>query len=233
MDVVNNLVSSTDIRPTSSTVSTPIVKDNCTEDPSTSGTNTVNNLVSSMPIALTSSIDTRKQLQFEDEHIDLPEGIILVEDMLDMTQSEVLSSDDEFSMVCVEETPPSNWQFSPITNASRQQLGPLVQITQFYKYPDYVTGDECVQGKVPSAIRHIYGDGNCYFRAISYILSGVENFHMEVRRAVCDFIEVFDGDLKPFLKKGSGAAYIREKEMRSSGKWATETEILATAKIMK
>ena len=123
MDVVNNPVSSTDIRLTSSMVSTPIVKDNCTEDPSTSGTNMVNNLVSSMPIAPTSSIDTRKQLQFEDEHIDLPEGIILVEDMLDM------SSDDEFSMVCVEETPPSNWQFSPITNASRQQLGPLVQIS--------------------------------------------------------------------------------------------------------
>ena len=103
---VNNLVSSTDSRLTSSTVSTPIVKDNCTEDPSTSGTNMVNNLVSSMPIALTSSIDTRKQLQFEDEHIDLPEGIILVDDILNMTQSEVLSSDDEFSMLCVEETPP-------------------------------------------------------------------------------------------------------------------------------
>ena len=132
MDVVNNPVSSTDIRLTSSMVSTPIVKDNCTEDPSTSGTNMVNNLVSSMPIAPTSSIDTRKQLQFEDEHIDLPEGIILVEDMLDMTQSEVLSSDDEFSMVCVEETPPSNWQFSPITNASRQQLGPLVQISHSF-----------------------------------------------------------------------------------------------------
>ena len=56
MDVVNNLVSSTDIRPTSSTVSTPIVKDNCTEDPSTSGTNMVNNPVSSTDIRLTSSM---------------------------------------------------------------------------------------------------------------------------------------------------------------------------------
>ena len=34
----------------------------------------------------------------------------------------------------------------------------------------------------------LYGDGNCYFRSISYILSGEEKFHLEVRRAVCDFI---------------------------------------------
>ena len=52
MDVVNNLVSSTDSRPTSSTVSTPIVKDNCTEDPSTSGTNMVNNLCGAIFLAL-------------------------------------------------------------------------------------------------------------------------------------------------------------------------------------
>ena len=108
-----------------------------------------------------------------------------------------------------------------------------MQITQFYPYPDYVIGGECVQGKAPSIRMSIYGDGNCYFRSISYILSGEEKFHLEVRRAVCDFITVFDGELKPFLKRGEGAGYIKQSEMRKSGKWATETEILATAKIMK
>ena len=78
-----------------------------------------------------------------------------------------------------------------------------------------------------------YGDGNCYFRSISYILSGVEKFHLEVRKAVCDFIKVFDGDLKPFLRRGEGEAYIKESNMTKSGTWATETEIFATAKIMK
>ena len=84
------------------------------------------------------SMDTRKRLWFEDgvhddmgikgtEQISLPDGLILVEDMLNITQSEILSSDDEFSMLCVEETGPSNWPFSPITNASQQELGPLVE----------------------------------------------------------------------------------------------------------
>ena len=131
-----------------------------------------------------------------------------------MTQSEILSSDDEFSMLCVKERGPSNWPFSPITNASRQELGPLVQITQFYAYPEYVLSGQCVQGKDPEVINPIYGDGNCYFRAISYILCGVEKFHLEVRKAVCDFIKVFDGDLKPFLRRGEGEHYIKQSNMK-------------------
>ena len=87
----------------------------------------------------------------------LPDGIILVDDMHNMTQSEILSSDDEFSMLCVEERGPSNWPFSPITNASQQELGPLVEITQFYAYPEYVLSGQCVQGKEPEVINHICG----------------------------------------------------------------------------
>ena len=100
-------------------------------------------------------------------------------------------------------------------------------------YPEYVLSGQCVQGKDPEVINPIYGDGNCYFRAISYILCGVEKFHLEVRKAVCDFIKVFDGDLKPFLRRGEGEHYIKQSNMKKSGTWATETEILATAKIMK
>ena len=148
------------------------------------------------------------------DEILLPDGVILVDDMLDITQSEILSSDDEFSKLCVEERGPSDWPFSPITNASKQELGPLVQITQFYAYPQYVLSGQCVQGKAQEIINPIYGDGNCYFRAISYILCGMEKFHLEVRKAVCDFIKVFDKDLKPFLRRGEGEHYIKQSNMK-------------------
>ena len=55
-NLVNNLVS----RPTSSTVSKPIM--NATiEDASTKASNSVNNLVSSTPTILTTSTNTRKR----------------------------------------------------------------------------------------------------------------------------------------------------------------------------
>ena len=41
----------------------------------------------------------------------------------------------------------------------------------------------------------IKGDGNCYFRAISYTISGTEDFHDKVTETMCDYITVF-------LKKG-------------------------------
>ena len=44
---------------------------------------------------------------------------------------------------------------------------------------------------------------------------------------------MFDGDLKPFLRKGKGEAYIKDSQMRQSGTWVTETEILAMAKMMR
>ena len=93
--------------------------------------------------------------------------------------------------------------------------------------------DSVYKEKPQKVINPIYGDGNCYFRVISYILCGMEKFHLEVRKAVCDFIKVFDGDLKPFLRRGEGEPYIKQSNMKKSGTWATETEILATAKIMK
>ena len=120
---VKNTVSSTASRLTTSMDSTPINKGTF-EDANAEGIITINGPVSSTPTTHTSSMDTRKRLHFDDlgntgtNGITLPDGVTLVEDMLDITQSEILSSDDEFSMLCVEETDPTNWPFSPITNAS-------------------------------------------------------------------------------------------------------------------
>ena len=36
---------------------------------------------------------------------------------------------------------------------------------------------------------------------------------------------MFDGDLKPSLRKGKGEAYIKDSQMRQSETWVTETEI--------
>lgn len=90
-------------------------------------------------------------------------------------------------------------------------------------------GGRCVQGKVPVRKR-IRADGNYYFRCISYILSGTEDFHPEVRKVVCDFTEVFDADLVLFLSAGKGKKYIHDRNMCTVMIWATEMEILTTAK---
>ena len=39
-----------------------------------------------------------------------------------------------------------------------------------------------------TTLRNTYGDGNCLFRAFSYIITGSENQHLEVRDALLSYI---------------------------------------------
>ena len=136
-------------------------------------------------------------------------NIKLVETLLNTSTCNVLevSSDDKFNVICLGTSGSHDWPFNPITESSREELGLLVQITKFGSYPNDVTGGRCKQGKILVRER-IRGDGNCYFCCISFILSGAEDFYPEVRKAICDFIEVFDRDLSPFLNEGEGKKYI-------------------------
>ena len=43
-----------------------------------------------------------------------------------------------------------------------------------------VLGGKCIQGREPTNVKRIKGDGNCYFWSILYILSGTEDFHADV-----------------------------------------------------
>ena len=161
-----------------------------------------------------------------------------VDNILDVTSETVpqdelesLDSDDEFNVEVWSVSKAQNWPFRPLSESSRQEVGPLVQITNFGQYPKYVLGGTCTQGKAPISAK-IKGDGNCYFRTISYSICGEEIYHADIRNAVCDFISTFDADLKPFLVKGKGKEYILKSNMRRHGIWASEIEILATVKIL-
>ena len=86
-----------------------------------------------------------------------------------------------------------------------------MQITSFGQYPKYAVGGLCTQGKAPT-VHQIRGDGNCYFRAISYSICGEKRYYAAIRTAVCDFISMFNGDLKPFLTRGKGKEYIQKSQ---------------------
>ena len=150
-----------------------------------------------------------------------------------MPQDEVesLDSNDKFNVEVWSVSKAQNWPFRPLSESSRQEVGSLVQITNFGQYPKYVLDGTCTHCKAPISAK-IKGDGNCYFRAISYSICGEEIYHADIRNAVCDFISTFDADLKPFLAKGKGKEYILKSNMRRHGIWASEIEILATVKIL-
>ena len=84
-------------------------------------------------------------------------------------------------------------------------------------------------------VHTVDGDGNCFFRSISYLLLGSETKHDVVRNAVCNYIiqpenwyklKVYiDGDIT------SSEEYVRKSEMHVWIKWATHVELFALAQL--
>ena len=194
-------------------------------------------MTSNMTSSLTSSSDasatlSMKEINYRSDELEFVDGILDVtgESVL-QDELESLDSDDEFTVEVWSASKAQNWPFKPLSDTSRQEVGPLVQITSFGQYPKYAVGGICTQGKAPT-VHQIRGDGNCYFCAISYSICGEERYYAAIRNAVCNFISTFDGDLKPFLTRGKGKEYIQKSKMRKNTTWASEIEILATAKIL-
>ncbi|XP_052276203.1 uncharacterized protein LOC127875286 isoform X2 [Dreissena polymorpha] len=84
----------------------------------------------------------------------------------------------------------------------------------------------------PLATESIIGDGNCFFRSLSYIITGSESQHFQVRKAVCAHMHVI-----PIQKVMHSPCQIHEylmtSKMEQIGQWATEVEIFAAANLLQ
>uniref|UniRef100_A0A914X4H7 OTU domain-containing protein n=1 Tax=Plectus sambesii TaxID=2011161 RepID=A0A914X4H7_9BILA len=84
----------------------------------------------------------------------------------------------------------------------------------------------------PKNIRKIVSNVNCLFRAFSFCLTGFEQHHLAVRRAICNYMEFYLSTWQPLVGTCTVSEYL-ERGVRSSGigreHWGTEIEILAFA----
>ena len=128
--------------------------------------------------------------------------------------------------------------FFPITNSTRRNIAPyfgLMDVNSVMRQmPNYRIGGTARVLKPPDKVFVIRGDGNCYFRALSFILTGTEIYHVKIQQAICDFIEVHYDDLNIFLDEFvDGEDYLLKKKMRKNGTWGTELEIITMATMAK
>ena len=131
--------------------------------------------------------------------------------------------------------------FHPFSLYMRKQVATTVNINVGRKYGFglrvdalryHGTGEQCTGN---FHVHTVDGDGNCFFRSISYLLLGSEAKHDVVRNAVCNYIiqpenwyklKVYiDGDIT------GSEEYVRKSEMHVWGKWATHVELLALAQL--
>ena len=85
------------------------------------------------------------------------------------------------------------------------------------------------------SVRRMYGDGNCLFRAFSYILTGSESQHMAVRHAALDHMinnaQYFLGH--HLTGHNSIQSYIASTGMDRDSTWGTDIEMLSLANLLQ
>ena len=87
----------------------------------------------------------------------------------------------------------------------------------------------------PIAFHRITGDGNCFFRCISYAITGIEDYHRQIRQKTCYYMETNETDVEEFLPVdyNSTADYLSKTDMKSDNAWTSEFEIFCTAISLK
>lgn len=72
------------------------------------------------------------------------------------------------------------------------------------------------------------GDGNCFFRSISYAITGSQIYHKVARDRVVDYMKTNENAIIQF-----GERYLAESGIPDEGIWATEAEIMASAAMLQ
>ena len=81
----------------------------------------------------------------------------------------------------------------------------------------------------PQKTIRIRGDGNCFFRTVSHIVSGDQEGHTSVRIAIVRYLRQ-----NPQVVPDSQTMdqYLLQSKMETPRSWATEVEIFATATLL-
>ena len=104
-----------------------------------------------------------------------------------------ISTNNSNDVTVVYTEPSPILKFSPLNSASREECGPLVHIHNCGIIQYTNIGQELI-GE-PRNVYKVAGDGNCYFRYISYALSGSEDHHESICNVLCNYISWFPGRL--------------------------------------
>ena len=86
----------------------------------------------------------------------------------------------------------------------------------------------------PKVIHQIRGDGNCFFRTISFVITGSENYHQEVRALIVSHMSNIQDAVESYcLDPGTTLEqYLENSQMSICGTWATDVEIFVTAHLL-
>ena len=93
--------------------------------------------------------------------------------------------------------------------------------------PLHTTNPDMFLASIGRKRKSVLGDGNCFFRALSYILYGDQGNHQQLRVYLAHFVELNANLFQPLVWEGTVENHVRS--MLCVGTWATQVELSAIA----
>ena len=92
-------------------------------------------------------------------------------------------------------------------------------------------------------LRNVRGDGNCLFRAMSYVITGCESQHMEIRNSILTYMLSIENMLVGYDSHGNCnylqpfghttvQNYIDSRDLSRSGTWGSELEMICLSHML-
>ncbi|XP_071092712.1 uncharacterized protein [Haliotis cracherodii] len=121
-----------------------------------------------------------------------------------------------------------HYSFQPMTIQRRRELSQQLHLPSFKSV--YFGREK--EYEAPKRQHKTKGDGNCFFRAISYFLTDHETSHLRLRDAVVQHMSEKGEKLDNYLQQNV-TKYLNSSRMAENGVWATDAEIMATASLLQ
>lgn len=118
--------------------------------------------------------------------------------------------------------------FNPVDKLWQNQRAGAMGYTVEAEIPTCASSKVSILEPPGDKIR-IKGDGNCYFRTISHVLTGNERSHGQIRKHVCDYTKAHNKTISKFSQTKD---YVHTSRMDLNGTWGTDIEIIATASML-
>ena len=83
----------------------------------------------------------------------------------------------------------------------------------------------------PAILHKITGDGNCLFRALSYIITGRQVYHNVIRNKILDHMSSIGNLLLPYMRMSLND-YFQSSGMHQEGVWGTDIEIFGACSLL-
>ncbi|XP_062569582.1 uncharacterized protein LOC134231612 [Saccostrea cucullata] len=140
-------------------------------------------------------------------------------------------ANDDVQLICSES---HSISFLPLSNTVKLQLCQTLGIPQSGTNSNVEQDCFVQEAGAPSEYVEIEGDGNCFFRAISFCLIGVEDYHYAIRSAVCKHLLQNRILFETFVRSTESSVenHLNLTGMSNDGTWATEMEILALSHLL-